>query len=168
MNKTQNKCLNQVTRASCSSTLDKRSALIQELVSTERVYVSDLKSVMDHIVDPLMEKANCGKGNEVITVEEISNLFENISVLLGLNSQLLNDLLSKDSSERIGKIFIEFAPFLKMYNTYLSQVEVRQFAHLLLNSYLKFAFYSHYLGNFATLSRIDGKELLVSCIMPSM
>merc|ERR1711871_371737 len=62
-------------------------------------------------------------GRPIISLGEIRFLFESVSDLLGLNSQLLKELLGKAASDRIGKIFSEFAPYFKMYVSYLCNVE---------------------------------------------
>ena len=68
-------------------------------------------------------KAN--KDKNIIPVPVLISIFSNVSDLLTLNTQLFTELESRVTGEalrappRIGDIFVRFAPFLKMYTSYI-------------------------------------------------
>ena len=53
----------------------------------------------------------------------LSVLFRNVQVLLGLNETFLNELKQRmqhwNEEQKIGDVFLHFAPFMKMYTTYV-------------------------------------------------
>ncbi|KJE91123.1 hypothetical protein CAOG_08593 [Capsaspora owczarzaki ATCC 30864] len=101
--------------------LRKRWLIVQEIVQTERTYVQTLKLITEVFLDGLV-KAN--KEKNIVPVPVIISIFSNVSDLLTLNSQLLAELETRvtedqQSPPRIGDVFLRFAPFLKMYTSYI-------------------------------------------------
>ncbi|CAG8545606.1 10159_t:CDS:2 [Acaulospora colombiana] len=112
----------------------KRGAAVREIVTTERTYVDGLNKCVEYFLKPLRD--SCQKSNHrhtllsakpVVTLDEISLIFGNIEMILSLHQQLLKSLEERcskwSSTELISDIFLQNAPFLKMYTAY-----VRDFA----------------------------------------
>ena len=91
---------------------------MKEIVSTEKSYVNDLNQLVATFVQPLRDAAMGPK--PVLSSDKILIIFGNIDILLCLNTKLLDDLSKELQGEgRIGKVILEFAPFLKIYSTYV-------------------------------------------------
>ena len=57
---------------------------------------------------------------------DIDGIFGNVDVIVGLNDILLDNLRrgnEEENNDTIGKIFMKFAPFLKLYSVYLKHLE---------------------------------------------
>ncbi len=119
---------------------------VQELVETERTYVIGLQTLSKYFYNPIRytpkslllrksTKNDMEKSNErILTNEETNHIFSNVSTLLPFHEELLRLLeerlavsASDDTSSRldlkVGDIFLERAPFLKMYTIYLNNYQ---------------------------------------------
>jgi len=133
------------------SSVDKRTKIVRELLSTERTYVSQLEAMIEVYMKPLMQLAETppdvaqARSNErlsvkglnlnsligskgvKITPEDIKTMFSNVEQLLPINRELLNQLESRvknwSDKQKIGDIFNKMAPFFKMYNSYGNNYE---------------------------------------------
>ncbi|ELR11300.1 RhoGEF domain containing protein [Acanthamoeba castellanii str. Neff] len=94
-----------------------RNEVMRELVETEVAYVEHLKTIVQVFVNPV-------KAQGLLNTAEVSNIFSNITLILTINTELMNDLLkikkSKPSTQNIGEIFLKLADYLKMYTQYCS------------------------------------------------
>ncbi|KAG9288300.1 hypothetical protein G9A89_021331 [Geosiphon pyriformis] len=108
----------------------KREAAVKEIITTERTYVDGLRKVVNVFLIPLRENYHKATSKNVIlstkpmaSLEDITALFGNIEQLLSLHEQLLKQLEERYSNwspnELISDIFLQIAPYLKMYTTYL-------------------------------------------------
>ncbi|CAG8597369.1 8848_t:CDS:2, partial [Cetraspora pellucida] len=108
----------------------KREAAVSEILTTERKYVDGLEKLVNFFLLPLREI--CQKTSQkngllsikpIASLEDISALFGNIEQLLILHKSLLKSLEDRYRSwspaEKISDIFLQTAPFLKMYIIYL-------------------------------------------------
>jgi hypothetical protein len=63
----------------------------------------------------------------ILTAEKINDIFSNVQLILNLNNNLLSNLKKAyqgfEESQMIGKVFVDFAPYLKMYTTYVNNHE---------------------------------------------
>eukprot|EP01119_Soliformovum_irregulare_P010085 TRINITY_DN2464_c0_g1_i1.p1 TRINITY_DN2464_c0_g1~~TRINITY_DN2464_c0_g1_i1.p1 ORF type:complete len:1117 (-),score=381.50 TRINITY_DN2464_c0_g1_i1:42-3215(-) len=98
-----------------------RLNVINELISTERDYVRDLKLVETYFLKSLRE-------NEIIDAQTISSIFMNVELLININKEMLDKLEQRieESSSRywlIGDILLSMADYFKMYTAYCSGYE---------------------------------------------
>ena len=81
-----------------------REKVFREIVATESTYVANLALVQTWFLDPL-------KGKKVLTEGEISQVFNNLEVLLGEHRQLLAALKSRESTwakeDQLADIFLK-------------------------------------------------------------
>ncbi|ELR18659.1 RhoGEF domain containing protein [Acanthamoeba castellanii str. Neff] len=93
-----------------------RNRVINEIVNTERDYVQDLKIMLTLFRMPLDEEG-------ILTKEELSTIFSNLSMLLHVNSELYDDIskrVKETNGEELGQCFVLLADYLKMYSQYCS------------------------------------------------
>ncbi|KAF0527764.1 Dbl-likey domain-containing protein [Gigaspora margarita] len=108
----------------------KREAAVSEILNTERRYVDGLEKLVNIFLLPLREI--CQKTSQkngllsikpIASLEDIAALFGNIEQLLILHKSLLKSLEDRyrtwSPDEKISDIFLQTAPFLKMYIIYL-------------------------------------------------
>lgn len=69
---------------------DKRKHIINEVIETERAYVSFLSLLVQAYAKPLKELAKAGRG--VIDVHSVRSIFSDVETIHFFNSQLLADL----------------------------------------------------------------------------
>ncbi|CAG8438153.1 570_t:CDS:2 [Ambispora leptoticha] len=108
----------------------KREAAVKEIITTERTYVDSLRKLVSYFLVPLKENYQKSTSKNVIlstkpmaTMEDISALFGNVEQILSLHEQLLKQLEERyanwSPTELISGVFLQIAPYLKMYTTYL-------------------------------------------------
>ncbi|KAI8799429.1 hypothetical protein BJ742DRAFT_781412 [Cladochytrium replicatum] len=113
-------------------TPERRAAIANEILSTERTYVHLLTSLLELYVDPV-EKGSADVG---IPPQDSHLLFSNLRAIQTFHSRHflmeLEEAISKEG-QPIGAVFVRYAPFLKMYseyynnfdtaNTYVAQID---------------------------------------------
>eukprot|EP01114_Cavostelium_apophysatum_P018154 TRINITY_DN5556_c0_g1_i2.p2 TRINITY_DN5556_c0_g1~~TRINITY_DN5556_c0_g1_i2.p2 ORF type:complete len:976 (-),score=267.05 TRINITY_DN5556_c0_g1_i2:63-2990(-) len=104
------------TRSYTDSSLDPRSKAILELVETEDDYIKDLEVIIGVFMEPM-------KREGIATPQEISTLFSNVELIIGVNRQLLSDLKSLEGGKGLGEAFLKTVDFLKMYANYCMNQE---------------------------------------------
>ena len=118
-----------ITAPSPTSSLTKRDRIVLELLATERSYVTSLESLIDCYAKPLTLGTGSNSGTaSLLTPAEARGVFANADHLLRLNSSLLQSLereLAKNgpSLACVGKILFEFAPFFRVYMSYIDRYE---------------------------------------------
>jgi hypothetical protein len=98
----------------------KRQMAYDEVISTERRYVSDMTALCDCFVRPLRMEAvqAAAAGREpLMTPREHAQVFGAIEQLLALNTKLLSDMTA-GAGISLGPLFTEFSPYLKMYSLF--------------------------------------------------
>ena len=108
--------------------LKRRTAIVNEIISTERSYVAGLRTI---ITDYL---SVCQKNND-ISASAIRQIFSNVELICNFNQELLKELDVRlkewdPSSTKIGDIFLKLGPFLKMYTTYSNGYEAAMELHI--------------------------------------
>ena len=95
----------------------------QEVLDSEQSYVESLRYLMAAYVLPL-------KDNGILSHSESKTLFSSISLIVNVNGELLTSLESRNQSKTgdkdhqcIGEVFLEFAPYLKLYTQYSAQYD---------------------------------------------
>ncbi|KAF0442438.1 Dbl-likey domain-containing protein [Gigaspora margarita] len=116
------------TRSSQEAKNRKRDAAVTEILTTERTYVNGLRKLVNCFLIPLRENYKSAQRSilstkPLATYEEIASLFGNIESLLSFHELLLRYLEERyqkwSSTEKISDIFLQNAPYLKMYSAYL-------------------------------------------------
>ncbi|XP_039336810.1 FYVE, RhoGEF and PH domain-containing protein 4 isoform X2 [Mauremys reevesii] len=102
----------------------KRHKIADELLHTERAYVSRLDLLDKVFYGKLLEEANRGS----FPAEVVNKIFSNISSINVFHSKFLLPELEKRMQEwaatpRIGDILQKLAPFLKMYGEYVKNFD---------------------------------------------
>jgi len=90
----------------------------------------EILDVEEKYVNSMHRLATCRKDMMTSFQEnselDIDAIFGNVDVIVGLNDILLDNLRRSNETENndtIGKIFMKFAPFLKLYSVYLKHLE---------------------------------------------
>lgn len=98
-----------------------REKAINELRDTERSYVMFLRSLISAYIQPMKSKESKSWMSTLLHRPEISGLFSNIQELVPFQEQFLSTLEGSGSNDSVGRIFLDFSPFLKMYALYAQQ-----------------------------------------------
>eukprot|EP01103_Thecamoeba_quadrilineata_P008750 TRINITY_DN18481_c0_g1_i1.p1 TRINITY_DN18481_c0_g1~~TRINITY_DN18481_c0_g1_i1.p1 ORF type:complete len:534 (-),score=108.77 TRINITY_DN18481_c0_g1_i1:206-1807(-) len=101
-----------------------RFKTIQELIDSERDYIRDIDVIMRNIYNPLLE-------NNILTKDDMRNVFSNLAQLQMINQKLLEALdtaLKKANNDynqiQIGLILKEMVDYFKSYMTYVSNSDM--------------------------------------------
>jgi hypothetical protein len=98
-----------------------RRLRIQEILSTEKTYVKKLLLIINSFAIPLKQQS------DVLTSAQSNTLFNNVELLYQFNSKLLTDIQSRaenwNNDSCIGDLFVQFAPFFRMYASYAANHE---------------------------------------------
>ncbi|KAJ3340553.1 hypothetical protein HDU93_006846 [Gonapodya sp. JEL0774] len=111
-----------------------RLHIIKEILATEKTYVTQLGHLMELYVKPLEGRTADGtRGERVLTPEEHRRMFMNVGAIYQLHKDHLLPALEEACVEtspeeqglkgRIGRAFLQFAPFLKLYGIYATSFE---------------------------------------------
>eukprot|EP01103_Thecamoeba_quadrilineata_P009275 TRINITY_DN1900_c0_g1_i2.p1 TRINITY_DN1900_c0_g1~~TRINITY_DN1900_c0_g1_i2.p1 ORF type:complete len:871 (+),score=274.28 TRINITY_DN1900_c0_g1_i2:108-2615(+) len=96
---------------SAGDQLQMRARVFEELVRTEQDYAADMLLTSKLFYLPL-------KTNGLLEPKQISTLFSNLTMLLGVSHELLKDLEKEDSIDNVGSTFCFMMDFLKLYAVY--------------------------------------------------
>jgi hypothetical protein len=96
----------------------KRMLVMNEIVSSEKTYVSRLRVTVDVFMTPLRE-------NSILSPIEIEGQFGPLVAIRAVHETLLADLTTAQSNGtlQIGKVFKQVSHFFKMYQSYLACFE---------------------------------------------
>uniref|UniRef100_H3HD08 Uncharacterized protein n=1 Tax=Phytophthora ramorum TaxID=164328 RepID=H3HD08_PHYRM len=103
-----------------------RARVIDEICETEKSYVSDIRTLLDHYIVALEDNAH-----PIMEDAQIAVFFNNLRHLVMLNSKLLTDLLDispvavavQCEAEGVGAVFCRYAPLFKLYGGYAKDYE---------------------------------------------
>jgi len=80
-----------------------RQEVVGEIISTETSYIRTLQAIKQYVQDPL-------KAQNIVTPEEIKELFSNLPDLIPVNQRLLRNLQGIEdlppNEQNIGQIFL--------------------------------------------------------------
>jgi len=104
-----------------------RQRVIDEILSSEQSYVNSLTVLCNYFIFPMKKLAREPK-EAVLTSEEIQTIFSNIELLRSLNQTFMDNIkkeIDKGTEEKtdIGKTFMEFSQFFKMYTMYVNNYD---------------------------------------------
>jgi len=100
---------------------DKRNKTIQELHSSEVIYVTNLNNMIEGYILPL-------KQSQLVPQKVVTDIFQNIETIYQFHKTFLEDLESlisnwHPSSSRVGELFLSLAPYFKLYTQYCSNYD---------------------------------------------
>ena len=93
-----------------------RTRAVKELLASEKSYLNHLQIVEKFFMEPLLEDASLG-----VSGSDFAAVFGDLPAIIQVNKELLESL--EKSSDRIGRVFLELAPYLKFYSTYAQDFE---------------------------------------------
>ena len=86
-----------------------RNRAIQEIINSEKSYLHQLEIVEEYFMKPLQESG-------ILPTQIYANIFGDILGIRQVNKELLTAM--EVSTDQIGKVFLDLAPYLKFYSTY--------------------------------------------------
>lgn len=111
--KTKQKVLRDLDQHICDDTEKRIAKLrirsIQEICVSETNYIHQLDKLITYFKRPIEEQ-------KLASSQVIGKLFGNVETILNVNKELLVQL--HPAKENIGKVFLNTAPFLKLYSVY--------------------------------------------------
>ncbi|KAJ3162472.1 hypothetical protein HDU86_004954 [Geranomyces michiganensis] len=116
-----------ISRAASSESLlgtTKRAKIANEILESERRYVDSLLQLRKTFFEPLM--AVVATPSEIIPKKAIQHIFSELPGLINVNTELRKQLENRleaqpwsSSDGFMGDIFLNLAPYLKMYSSYV-------------------------------------------------
>ncbi len=91
-----------------------RERALEELLRSERSYLRHLQIVEEFFMRPLQERSWLPRHDFV-------SIFGDLPSIIQVNRELLSCL--EASEDKVGKVFLDLAPYLKFYSTY-AQVQL--------------------------------------------
>eukprot|EP01103_Thecamoeba_quadrilineata_P007871 TRINITY_DN17693_c0_g1_i1.p1 TRINITY_DN17693_c0_g1~~TRINITY_DN17693_c0_g1_i1.p1 ORF type:complete len:664 (+),score=168.45 TRINITY_DN17693_c0_g1_i1:50-2041(+) len=88
-----------------------RRRVFEEILHTERDYITDLVMLTKLYYMPIKEK-------ELLTERNCAKVFSNVVMLLNVNKELLGEIEKPQAIDRVGATFHWMSNFLKMYTQY--------------------------------------------------
>lgn len=104
------------------SQLSRLDKIVQELVQSERNYVTDIEILIKLYLEPL-RRSNSNDEEDVsdlLTAQEVHAVFSNIDQVLGINKALLQALEKDQSLANVTAGLRDMAEYLKAYAIYCS------------------------------------------------
>ena len=96
-----------------------RGSVTNDIITTEQNYVNTLQYVIENVKNPLT-----AKNKDVLNENEMKVLFSNIETVYQTNKTFCDDLTNRckeyTPTTKIGDVFLQFIPFLKVYSEYCS------------------------------------------------
>ena len=86
-----------------------RKKAIEEIINSEKNYLKQLEIVEEFFMKPLQEQ-------DILAPQTYASIFGDILGIRQVNKELL--LAMETSTDKIGKVFLDLAPYLKFYSTY--------------------------------------------------
>eukprot|EP00762_Andalucia_godoyi_P003115 ANDGO_01115.mRNA.1 Guanine exchange factor for Rac 30 len=87
--------------------------VFDELISTEKNYVSILDAIKTQFLEPL-------RGTDILTQDQVSSIFGQIEILLRINKEFLDDLIKGRGDNSIVRAINARIPSLKLYTAYIN------------------------------------------------
>lgn len=116
---------------------ERRTKIANEILETERTYLSSLQKLIEVYQQPLMDLATlmCVE-NAKFTQENVAKIFSTLPQIIPLNQELLNRLedvmQTWNENSKMGEVFKVLAPFLKMYMDYENRYDTALATYTLL------------------------------------
>lgn len=106
---------------------EQRDSLVDELITTEENYVSNMTAFCDIIVKPLRLRAKNSK-NLIIGLYQCNTIFNNVEQILEVNKSFLSELLIWRSTREgvFGDICAKYLYLMECYTKFLQGVDAAQ------------------------------------------
>jgi len=109
-----------------SNAVDKRTKIAMEIFTTEKTYVEQLGWLVNEYMVAFKKLKD---ESSLVTDIVIKQIFSNVEVIQNLNSNLLDQIQERvtdwnNETSLIGDLFVQWAPYLKMYKEYGSNFDV--------------------------------------------
>ena len=86
-----------------------RKKAIEEIINSEKSYLSQLETIEEYFMKPIQE-------SNLLPQNVFANIFGDLLGIHQVNKELL--VAMEVSIDKIGKVFLDLAPYLKFYSTY--------------------------------------------------
>eukprot|EP01104_Vermistella_antarctica_P015615 TRINITY_DN5173_c0_g1_i1.p1 TRINITY_DN5173_c0_g1~~TRINITY_DN5173_c0_g1_i1.p1 ORF type:complete len:438 (-),score=77.43 TRINITY_DN5173_c0_g1_i1:1196-2509(-) len=96
----------------------KRNDVIREIISTEKSFMKSLSLLKSKFITPLKEYA--GTKDEILPKQDIRVMFAHLDSISSCNLVLLQKL---ETEPLIGRIFVDCAPYFRMYKDYVTNFD---------------------------------------------
>ena len=93
-----------------------RRRVYEELIETERTFIDEMRVVLDVFIEPI--RASLG-AHACFESHHLQDLFANLEQLVPYNQQMLAEMVEQ-GDQHVGQLFMQFAPFLKMFGMFVS------------------------------------------------
>lgn len=104
----------------------RREMILKEILHTEELYINAIKILIEYVATPLKMAFN-SDSYEIIPISEYQTLFKTLESIIVVNEGLLDSLKMRLSTigdnTKVGDIFVQFAPYLKIYSLYAGQYD---------------------------------------------
>eukprot|EP01125_Pyxidicula_operculata_P012370 TRINITY_DN4061_c0_g1_i1.p1 TRINITY_DN4061_c0_g1~~TRINITY_DN4061_c0_g1_i1.p1 ORF type:complete len:1793 (+),score=446.36 TRINITY_DN4061_c0_g1_i1:61-5439(+) len=104
---------------------ERRRRIVQEMLQTEETYVKSLNQLHETWEKPLRVAVELDK--PIISKEEIDSIFSNVQAIHLLHEHILKALQERiqnwNDTKKIGDVFIQNAPVLKLYVKYINNYD---------------------------------------------
>ena len=86
-----------------------RKRAIEEIINSEKAYLGQLETIEEYFMKPIQESG-------LLPQNVFANIFGDLLGIRQVNKELLAAM--EVSTDQIGKVFLDLAPYLKFYSTY--------------------------------------------------
>lgn len=101
-------------------TISKRDRIANEILSTEKVYLTSLKLLVKVFKVPLVYAAN--SSDPIIPMDDCTKIFSNVETIFKMHEDFYKELTARwdswEENNSLGDVFLAFTPFLKLYTQY--------------------------------------------------
>ncbi|KAJ1976260.1 hypothetical protein H4R35_002774, partial [Dimargaris xerosporica] len=103
----------------------RRQRIVQEIMATEQTYVDGLQ-LIDRVLYAPLRQAAIRPATVILSTRRINDIFANLTDIINVNQEFLRQLEARLASDTwcsdtscVGDIFLEIAPYFKMYAVYM-------------------------------------------------
>lgn len=113
-------------RMSSRSMIGRRKRVANEILTSEKSYIASLEALETLYIAPLMKQSSENPSQAPLSYRDVSAIFANLSIIIGLNKKLLDELIKRlehedwdEETTCIGDLFERYGHFFKMYSQYV-------------------------------------------------
>ncbi len=103
----------------------RRGYIVKELYDTEKSYITSLEYLITQ-KKYLLKNAEFVE-QPLLTTKEVTTLFSNVETLRDFNKKFFKEIekriMTWNHNQKIGDVFIRYAPFFRLYNEYFQNYE---------------------------------------------
>jgi hypothetical protein len=102
-----------------------RIKVLKELIETEKTYLHSLEITQKFFYEPLKLQTNTAR--PVASMQEVNTIFSSLETIYHFTTELKKKLDERmkewPSNQRIGDIFVQLAPMMKIYADYVNKFD---------------------------------------------